>query len=999
MSVEPSALSRAESILAGQFEPPQEVLKLVRRLHQDRRFGLARKLLDRLRQYSEVAVDPQLRLAVGQKLALSTYKDPDLPADLKLERALAILRSVEDLERTNNQESLGLAGAIHKRMWEFNGSERHLEASAAFYFRGYQKGVVADFGYTAINASFVLDLLADLEVPEEQHRPVDKGEIAVRSKQARAIRLEIVERLPNLPDTPEQAWLSGTWWFLATLGESFFGLNQYDQADVWLQRAAALRDVADWEQESTARQLAALLNLMERRAARSDESLDPRAREVLRNFLRKLSSVSNAEAALSSVVRGKVGLALSGGGFRAALYHVGVLARLAELDLLRHVEYLSCVSGGSIVGAHYYLEARKLLTSKPDAEITRQDYLDIVERIQRDLLAGVQRNIRTRIAAEWLTNIRMIFEPDYSRTKRAGELYESEIFSHVQDGEGGSPRFLNELMIIPPGELDTFRPKDHNWRRAAKVPILVLNATSLNTGHNWQFTASWMGEPPAGIDSEVDANFRLRRMYYEQAPAPHNRMRLGYAVAASACVPGIFEPLPLVNLYERLPAESDRKVRPIVRLVDGGVYDNQGISALLEQGCSVLLVSDASGQMDHEDSPSSGLFGVPLRANSILQSRVRVSQYEDLESRRRAGTIKGLMFVHLKKDLDTSPVDWIGCQDPSEPSPIRALTSYGIQKGIQRRLAAIRTDLDSFTDVEAFSLMTSAYLATETALKNSILGFKVDQAPRSAWAFLAIAPLLEQPSALSPEAHWLDRQLRIGSQLAFKVWAISWPLRLVAGLAVVGVFVAILFAAYSTYNLVLGSFIITTGDLLWGITLLALPAPCFTLVTRILGYRKTLREVLIGTGMATVGFIFARLHLHVFDPLFRLKGSLPRAFRRTQAAAIQERTRVVQEREQILETARTSDRKPGYAVQQSEGFVLSAKKSLDPSTEAKVTRAIFELSDYPHTNAAHPDTQTGLKLLAVAGTNWQIAYDVDDERRRVRIHHLVNVEMRESARR
>src|SRR5205807_10424776 len=130
-------------------------------------------------------------------------------------------------------------------------------------------------------------------------------------------------------------------------------------------------------------------------------------------------------AAVTSVLQGKIGLALSGGGFRASLYHIGVLARLAELDLLRSIEYLSCVSGGSIIGAHYYLEVRHLLESKSEETITKQDYIEIVRRLVRDFLAGVQRNIRTRVAAEWLTNLRMIFQPDYSRTLRAGELYES----------------------------------------------------------------------------------------------------------------------------------------------------------------------------------------------------------------------------------------------------------------------------------------------------------------------------------------------------------------------------------------------------------------------------------------------------------------------------------------------------------------------------------------------------------------------------------------------
>ena len=68
---------------------------------------------------------------------------------------------------------------------------------------------------------------------------------------------------------------------------------------------------------------------------------------------------------------GKVGLALSGGGYRASLFHIGVLARLAECNVLRRVEVLSCVSGGSIVGAYYYLKLRQLLQEKPDAEVDR----------------------------------------------------------------------------------------------------------------------------------------------------------------------------------------------------------------------------------------------------------------------------------------------------------------------------------------------------------------------------------------------------------------------------------------------------------------------------------------------------------------------------------------------------------------------------------------------------------------------------------------------------
>jgi len=57
----------------------------------------------------------------------------------------------------------------------------------------------------------------------------------------------------------------------------------------------------------------------------------------------------------------RLGLALSGGGFRASFFHLGVLARLAELGLLRQIDVISSVSGGTIVGAFYYLHLKHLL--------------------------------------------------------------------------------------------------------------------------------------------------------------------------------------------------------------------------------------------------------------------------------------------------------------------------------------------------------------------------------------------------------------------------------------------------------------------------------------------------------------------------------------------------------------------------------------------------------------------------------------------------------------
>src|SRR3954468_24821977 len=89
-----------------------------------------------------------------------------------------------------------------------------------------------------------------------------------------------------------------------------------------------------------------------------------------------------------------LGLALSGGGFRASFFHVGVLARLAETGMLRKVELISTVSGGSILGALYYLALKDLLENVPDAEITDQHYVQVVQRVERALFAGVSRQVR-----------------------------------------------------------------------------------------------------------------------------------------------------------------------------------------------------------------------------------------------------------------------------------------------------------------------------------------------------------------------------------------------------------------------------------------------------------------------------------------------------------------------------------------------------------------------------------------------------------------------------
>lgn len=85
----------------------------------------------------------------------------------------------------------------------------------------------------------------------------------------------------------------------------------------------------------------------------------------------------------------KLGLALSGGGFRASFFHIGVLARMAEIGVLRRVEVISTVSGGSIVGAMYYVKLKKLFET--NISPTNEQLIQLVQELEVEFLEGVQK--------------------------------------------------------------------------------------------------------------------------------------------------------------------------------------------------------------------------------------------------------------------------------------------------------------------------------------------------------------------------------------------------------------------------------------------------------------------------------------------------------------------------------------------------------------------------------------------------------------------------------
>ncbi len=573
--------------------------------------------------------------------------------------------------------------------------------------------------------------------------------------------------------------------------------------------------------------------------------------------------------------RNKLGLALSGGGFRASFFHIGVLARLAELDLLRSVEVISTVSGGSIIGALYYLRVKKLLESARDNKITPGDYIAMVESIEEDFLEGVQHNLRTQAYANFGKNWKMIMSREFSRSDRMAELYDEYFYDRVSD----HPRIcLSELKIHPPGEPSDFNPRADNRDRRAKVPALIINATTLNSGRNWQFSAVDAGEhePDTHLEraqvDEYDKSvlFKAFRYNAKELPEKYRRIPLSVAVAASASVPGIFPPLPLTDLYPNATPE----------LVDGGVFDNQGTSALLYEGCTDLLISDASGQMNDEAKPPSNLLSVLLRTNSVSMDRIRDSGFGLLRGLKKARDIQRYQNLHLKQDFDVDKLKPMErAKDAAELARSDHFT-YGINGEVQLQLSEMRTDLDSFTEVEGKSVMCSGYAIARAKIpeqwqstfrtqKTFVKTLQKHQ--RQRWGFEEIRSYMEASYADAGYA----RQLSVGRQTMFKAFRLMpdlIPLGVVIGLVgVIGpaVLVGALWYAisyFSIWDLILAMLVVSLAV---GLIAAAVSRRWLKAV-----WEDFVLQYVVSVSVALFGSLAAKLHLKWIDPRFLANGTI-----------------------------------------------------------------------------------------------------------------------------
>lgn len=249
----------------------------------------------------------------------------------------------------------------------------------------------------------------------------------------------------------------------------------------------------------------------------------------------------------------RIGLALSGGGVRAAVFHLGVLAHLAGNGRLEHVTQLSTVSGGSLVTGAVFARAGGRWPSSTE-------FLDSVfpsirqTLVSGDLLSFSALGMRGALRA----NVRILF-------RRAN------ILADMLRRRWGIELDLADLPA---------------------APVWHINTTCVETGKNWRFTRDSMGD------------WKFGRHF-----SP--KVSVAVAIAASAAVPyaigALRLPLPEHGWWQTDPATKAliRQITPAsktVRLWDGGAYENMALEPLYKpmeglQDCDVLMCSDASGPL------------------------------------------------------------------------------------------------------------------------------------------------------------------------------------------------------------------------------------------------------------------------------------------------------------------------------------------------------------------------------------------------------------------
>ena len=296
-------------------------------------------------------------------------------------------------------------------------------------------------------------------------------------------------------------------------------------------------------------------------------------------------------------------LCLSGGGYRAMLFHAGVLWRLNEIGWLRKLNRISSVSGGSITAGVLALNWKRL------------DFRDdVAANYENEIVLPIRKLASRTIDVSSVMTGSLWFG---SVGDKVADAYRKYLFGDAT------------LQDIVDEEKD-------------KSPRFVFNATNVQSGVLWRFMKPYMRD-------------------YRVGEVRNPMIDLAVAVAASSAFPPVLSPVELDLDPEDFTPGSGTDLqgdefRTQIVLTDGGVYDNLGLETAWKR-YRTILISDAGGGFEPEADPHRDWIRHAVRVLLTIDNQVRSLRkrqaVEGFISKIRAGAYWSI-GANLAEDYQTA---------------------------------------------------------------------------------------------------------------------------------------------------------------------------------------------------------------------------------------------------------------------------------------------------------------------------------------------------------
>ncbi|GAA1141081.1 patatin-like phospholipase family protein [Ornithinicoccus hortensis] len=360
-------------------------------------------------------------------------------------------------------------------------------------------------------------------------------------------------------------------------------------------------------------------------------------------------------------------LCLSGGGFRASLFHLGAVRRLDELGVLGRLRTVSAVSGGAIVA--------NLLT---DPRLEWPDPLGPSGRV-----GGLEE-----------------FVVDPLRRLTSRNVRTPALLARLRPRRGGTAATTQAVAAELLGAVPWWDRDLRDVRRAG--PAVLTSATEVGYGVTWSFADARSSAPHGRVGDH--------RLGYA---APPPGLRVVDAVTASLAYPPIFEPLVLdgaaLGLVGGVPDPDEEPlvhelIGTRIELVDGGVVDNLALEQVWADH-EAVLVSDG-GAVSRGRGPGSVL-GRWWHLMSIASSGGHTTRLRWLRACFSQGLLHGATWSLESPNAVATAVP--------EHRPTGDARHY--PPGTVAVINRVRTDLDAFDPAEQMVLERHGYLVCDDSMR------------------------------------------------------------------------------------------------------------------------------------------------------------------------------------------------------------------------------------------------------------------------------------------